>query len=91
MGRRSLAEQLLEPYLEEEPGTDTWLVLYDFQGVKPPTKLYDNINRLNNQIPGSLIQYSVYMTQDQRAAKTMRDLVGHYDGQVTMFRGTLVE
>ena len=48
-------------------------------------------NRVSTLAQGSLIQYSVYMTRDQRAAKTIRDLVRHYDGQVTLFRGTMVE
>ena len=60
-------------------------------------------NKTNNQIlrqpkpnknlaeDGQLVQYSVYMTHDQRAAKATRDLVKHYDGQVMMFRGELIE
>ena len=40
---------------------------------------------------GELIQFSVYMTRDQRGAKVVRDLIRHYDGQVTVFRGELTE
>jgi hypothetical protein len=92
MGRRSLAEQIWEPYSEEEPGAETWLVIYDFQNTKPPTKLYDNIHRIKAIAgDGDLIQFSVFMTRDKRAAKAVRDLIRHYDGQVTVFRGELTE
>jgi hypothetical protein len=92
MGRRSLADKLYEPYREEEPGEDTWLVIYDFQGMKPSTKFYDNLHRIQAQTrEGKLIQYSVYMTRDQRAAKAIRDLVQHYQGEATLFKGHLID
>jgi hypothetical protein len=60
MGRRSLAEQLWKPYKEEEPGTETWLVVYDFQVNKPTTKFYNNITRIKGLAKeGALIQFSV--------------------------------
>jgi hypothetical protein len=90
MGRRSLAKKIFEEYLEEEPGEDTWLIIYDFPGMKPTSKFYDNLNRIKALAEdGQLVQYSVFMTRDQRAAKAMRDLVKHYDGQVMMFKGEL--
>jgi hypothetical protein len=92
MGRRSLAEQIWEHYSEEETGNETWLVIYDFKNTKPPTKLYDNLHRIKAFAEdGDLIQFSVFMTNDQRAAKAVRDLIRHYDGQVTVFRGELTE
>ena len=92
MGRRSLAEQIWEEYKEEDPGTETWLVIYDFQNTKPPTKLYDNLHRVMSLAEdGDLIQFSVYMTKDKRGAKAVRDLIRHYDGQVSVFRGEPTE
>jgi hypothetical protein len=92
MGRRSLAEQIWKQYTEEEPGTHTWLVIYDFKGTKPTTKFYDNIHRIQALgTDGDLIQFSVFMTHDRRAAKAVRDLIRHYDGQVTVFRGEPTE
>jgi hypothetical protein len=90
MGRRSIADKMLEPYLEEEPGEDTWLILYDFHKTKPTNKFYDNLKRIQTQTEGKLIQYSAYMTRDQRAAKAIRDLVHHYHGETTLFKGQLV-
>ena len=91
MGRRSLAETIWTEYESDPKGDTTWLIVYDFQDTKPPTKLYDNINRVQGYAEGSLIQYSVYRTRDKRAAYTIRDLVRHYDGQVTVFKGEQVE
>ena len=92
MGRRSLAEQIFNKYEKEEPGEDTWLIIYDFPGMKPTGKFYDNLNRIKSMAEdGQLVQYSVFMTRDQRAAKAMRDLVKHYDGMVMIFKGELVD
>jgi len=92
MGRRSLVEQIWEKYVEEPKGEETWLVIYDFQETNPTTKFYDNINRIQILTEdGQLIQYSVYMTRDQRAAKAIRDLVKHYKGQVFTFKGEITE
>jgi len=67
------------------------LVVYDFQGVKPTTKFYNNISRIMNLAEGQLIQYSVFMTGDRRAAKAVKDLVQHYGGQVFLFRGEMTK
>ena len=92
MGRKSLAEQFFEEYKDQEPGENTWLVIYDFPNMKPTTKFYDNLNRIKTlAMDGQLVQFSVYMTRDQRAAKATRDLVKLYDGQVMMFRGELTD
>jgi len=92
MGRKSLAHQIFEEYKKEKPGEDTWLIIYDFPGIKPTGKFYDNLKRIKSLAnDGQLVQYSVYMTRDQRAAKATRDLVKHYDGQVMMFKGELVD
>jgi hypothetical protein len=92
MGRRSLAHQIFEEYMDQETGEETWLIIYDFPGIKPTGKFYDNLNRIKVLAEdGQLVQYSVFMTRDQRAAKATRDLVKHYDGQVMMFKGELVD
>ncbi len=48
MGRKSLALKIYEDCedIEEEPGT--WLVLYDFKGIKPNSKFWDNLHRIKN-------------------------------------------
>ena len=90
MGRRSLAEEYYDKYVEDEaPGR--WLVVYDFKGVKPSTKFWDNLKRLQGMAGGTLLQYSVFMTGDGRAALAARDLVGHYGGLCLLFRGEIIE
>ncbi len=92
MGRKSLAETIYKEYKDQEPGENTWLILYDFPRIKPTGKFYNNLNRIKKITKDiQLIQNSVYMTRDQRAAKTIRDLVKHYDGQARLFVGELMD
>jgi len=88
MGRRSLAEKFYEQVerdYEEEGGT--WLVLYDFKGVKADGKFWTNMKRVENLVDGgSLIQYSVFTTASKRGAITVLRLVGHYGGEAILYR-----
>ena len=59
-----------------------------------PTMEFNTACNMNGPIAlgkGIMLQYSYFMTKDQRAAKAIRDLVKHYDGQVMMFRGELLD
>lgn len=90
MGRRSLTEQFFEHYRKEEPGELTCLILYDFSDPVSG-KFYNNLNRAIKMSDGIMLQYSAFMTKDQRIAKTVRDLVLHYGGEASFFVGKLVE
>jgi len=88
MGRKSLAkkiyEQVEEDY-EEEGGT--WLVLYDFKGVKANSKFWTNMKRVEDLVDGgSLIQYSVFTTASKRGAITVLRLAEHYGGEAILYR-----
>jgi len=92
MGRKSLAARFYEDLEGEEERDGTWLVLYDFKGVKPSSKFWSNIARLVGLSGGgSLIQYSVFMTDGKRAALAMVMLVRHYGGEVAVFKGERFE
>ncbi len=66
--------------------------LSDFEKMKPSRRFYNNLKRtMVLAEDGIMLQYSCFMTQDQRAAKTVRDLVLHYGGEVSVFRGEIVE
>ena len=92
MGRRNLADQFFEHNKDEDPGELVWLVLYDFEKTKPSGKFYSNITRTRVLAgEGTMLQYSCFMARDQREAKTVRDLVRHYGGTVSVFRGELDE
>ena len=67
MGRRSLAEELLEKAEQYEEIKGTWLVIYDFKGVKPSPKFWVNLKRLMRLLgEGSMVQYSVFKTRSRR-------------------------
>jgi hypothetical protein len=91
MGRESIADKIFEKYKEREKGNRTWLILYDFNEVKPSTRFWDNLKRLQKKSEySSLLQYSVFMTRDRRVAEAAADLVKYYDGEVLKFRGELI-
>lgn len=93
MGRRSLAEKFYEQVErdhEEEGGT--WLVLYDFRGVKVDGKFWVNMKRVGNLVNGgSLIQYSVFTTGSKRGAITVSRLAEHYGGEAILYRAERME
>ena len=91
--RKSLAEKFYEGTSEEEDGEEgTWLVLYDFKGVKPNPRFWANVRRLMGLVGGSrLVQYSVFMTGSREGAIVAGRLVRHYGGEVVAFKGEEVE
>ena len=87
MGRKSLAVKIYEE-TENVPKEDgTWLVLYDFKGIKPSTKYWTNLNRLIKITGGgSLIQYSVFTSKDKRATAAAKRLAKHYGAETIVYR-----
>jgi len=88
VGRKSLAEkyyQQVEEDYEEDRGT--WLVLYDFKGIKANSKFWINMKRVEVLVDGgSLIQYSVFTTASKRGAITVLRLAAHYGGETILYR-----
>ncbi len=65
----------------------TWLVLYDFKGIKPSTKYWTNLNRIIKIAGGgSLVQYSVFTTEDKRAAAAAKRLAKHYGAETIVYK-----
>lgn len=92
MGRKSLADHFFGRYQGEEPGEQFWVVLYNFKNKKLSGRFYNNLTKVINLTSREVkIQHSRIITQDQRTAKTARDLVLHYGGEVTVFTGQLME
>lgn len=88
MGRRSLAEELLEKAEQYEEIKGIWLVIYDFKGVKPSPRFWGNLKRLMRLIgDGSMVQYSVFRTGSRRGAVVALMLAEHYGAQVLTFLG----
>ena len=86
MGRISLAKTFYDQTeIEEEAGP--WLVLYDFKGIKPNSKFWTNLKRIQTIAgAGTLIQYSAFKTDNKRGAITAVKLAKHYDAQVKLFK-----
>ena len=93
MGRKSLAEEYYEETPEDgDGGGGTWLVIYDFRGVKPNPRFWNNLKRLTTLINNtSMIQYSVLKTESRRGALTAVKIAKHYGAEVRVFRGEEVE
>lgn len=93
MGRKSLAEKYYEQVekdYEEERGT--WLVLYDFKGMKANSKFWANMKRVEDLVDGgSLIQYSVFTTASKRGATTVLRLAEHYGAETILYRAERME
>ena len=89
MGRKSLAAKYFDETADEkDEGEATWLVLYDFRGVKPNPRFWGSLKRLIGLVgEGSLIQYSVFMTKSRRGAVTAVKIARHYGAHVMLFRG----
>ena len=88
MGRKSLAKKIykrVEEDYEEERGT--WLVLYDFKGVKANSKFWMNMKRVGDLVEGgSLVQYSVFKTASKRGAITVFRQAEHYGRETILYR-----
>ena len=92
MGRKSLALKIYEDCEDIEEETGTWLVLYDFKGLKPNSKFWDNLHRIKNLAgSGSLIQYSVFQSNSKRGAVSALKIARHYGAESIMYRVEQVE
>ena len=88
MGRKSVAEKIYEQVkegYEEERGT--WLVLYDFKGVKANSKFWTNMKRVENLVDGgSLIRYIAFTTDSKRGAIAVSRLAEDYGGETLLYK-----
>lgn len=93
MGRKSLAEKTYERVKEDhEEETGTWLVLYDFKGMKANSKFWTNMKRVIDLVNGgSLIQYSAFKTNSKRGAITVHMLAEHYGAETVLYRAEKIE
>ncbi len=70
----------------------TWLVLYDFKGIKPSSKFWSNLKK-NQAIvgEGALIQYSVFKTKTKRGALTAVKLAQHYGANTESYKAEKID
>ena len=92
MGRKSLAKKFYEETENIPKEEGTWVVLYDFKGIKPSTKYWTNLRRLIKIAGGgSLLQYRVFTTKEKRAGVVAKRLAEHYGGETIVYRVEKVE
>ena len=87
MGRKSFAQKFFEE-LEVEDGFDySWIVLYNFHGVKPNPNFWSNLKRLSEIAGGELTHYSVYRTNSLRGTVVADRLARHYGAETLVYKG----
>ena len=94
MGRDSLAKKIYESVKEDhEEEKGTWLVLYDFRGMKASAKFWANVKRVEDLVgaPSSLIQYSAFGTISKRGAITVLKLAEHYGAEAVLYRAERID
>ncbi len=85
MGRKSIAEKFYEETaIDQEVGS--WLVLYEFKGVKPNTKFWSNLTRVIAFTGGDADMRGVFRSNSKRGALTAIKIVKHYGGEYSLFK-----
>ena len=83
MVNTSIAHRLLDDEADEG---GSWIIVYDFKGVKPNPNFWANLKRISDSRRGGLIQYSVYGARSRSEAQAVIGLVRHYGGEARAFR-----
>ena len=84
MGRKSIAQKIIES-LEEEQGEADWIVCYDFRDEQPVGRFYHNLQEILRSLGGEMIQYSVFLGPE-KASNAVKGLTEYYGALVSMFR-----
>ena len=90
MGRKSIAEKIINS-LEEDEGDDTrWVICYDFKMGTPLHRFYRNRDEIMRRLGGLIVQYSVFLGPP-RASMAITVLARRYGAHVSRFRVDLSE
>lgn len=93
MGRRSIADLILED-LEDDPDREgTYLLIYDFPSERRATiEFHRNLDRIRAAMDDGLrIQYSVLRFTRLKTAHAARRLAKHYGAETRLFEGKEIE
>jgi hypothetical protein len=86
MPKKNLAEEIYDELEDEVESEAEWIVVYDFNGVKPHLNFWTNIHRLASLGGDSkLIQFSVFKTKNRRVAYAVKRLAEHYGAETLIF------
>jgi len=90
MGRKSIAEKLLEGLPKADSFDRTFLVLYDFTETRAPVDFYNNMKRVTEltEDGSTLVQYSAYRTTSMKAAITVGRLAERYGAETDLYEVT---
>ena len=90
MGRKSIAEKLLEGLPKSDSFDKTFLVLYDFTKGKATGDFYNNLERITEATEdgASLVQYSAYRTTSMKAAIAVGQLAARYGAKTALYEIT---
>jgi hypothetical protein len=72
MGRKSIAQKIIES-LKEEHGEADWIVCYDFIDGQPVGRFYHNLQEILRTLGGKMIQYSVFRGPE-KASSAVKEL-----------------
>ncbi|MCW4050743.1 MAG: hypothetical protein NWE89_13515 [Candidatus Bathyarchaeota archaeon] len=87
MGRRSLAEIILDQIPEYPDEESQWIVLYDFRDMKPNPNFWKNLDRVKMKMgDGHNPQFSVFLTNKRKAAIAAARLARHYKAEVLVYK-----
>ena len=86
MGRTSLTDAFYTQHEDEAEDQSTYLVVYDFENMKPSARFWDNLHRGSRRTEAYPVQLSVFKTQSRKWAHTVVDLAKYYGAKVHLFK-----
>ncbi len=90
MGRKSIAQKILEGLPEQDIYDQAYIVVYDFIGRPPHHRFYSSLHRITELTGngGGLTQQSVYKTMSLKAALAVHNLAVREGAQVQLYEVT---
>jgi len=90
MGRKSIAEKLIEELPEQDIFDKLYLVLYDFTKTRAPVDFYNNLKRVTEitEDGSTLVQLSAFRTTSMKAAIAVSRLAERYGADVQLYEVT---
>jgi len=86
MGRKSVAEQLIEEFKNEPEGPGLYILAYDFSS-RISNRFWTNLNIiLKRGGGGHTFQRSIVLVTSEKATRIIAKLVKHYGGEADAFK-----
>jgi len=86
MGRKSMADQLIDEFRDEPEGPGLYVLAYDF-GSRISNRFWSNLNIvLKRGGGGHAFQRSIVLVTSEKATRIIAKLVKHYGGEAAAFK-----